>query len=235
MDRFSRRNFLAKGAIGLAVISGGVPVLRSDALPTEANGSRSQVEPLLSREAATIAPPPENLSPTEKNVKGPFHRKGAPFRAKVSPPMSTGDVLVIHGRVWGYDTKKPLTNTVIDIWQADHEGHYDNDGSSDIPPILTSRNRARVITDENGYYEYETIHPGPYQTSPGNWRPSHIHYLVRHPGYKDLVTQLYFRGDPHQDTDSIIKESLIIDLEQVDTANGAYKRGVFDVVLEPSG
>ncbi len=235
MDKFSRRNFLTKGAIGLAVLSGGVPVLRSAALPTEVNGDESQVIALLEQDNVSALTQPENWNPTEDNALGPFHRKGAPYRAKVSAPMSEGAVLVIRGRVWGYDTKKPLKNARIDIWQADHGGHYDNDGSSKTPPILASKNRARVITDENGYYELETIHPGPYQTSPGVWRPSHIHYLVRHPGYEDLITQLYFSGDAHQDTDSIIKQSLIIDLEQVNADNGTYETGVFDIVLEPSG
>ena len=70
-------------------------------------------------------------------------------------------------------------------------------------------------TDENGYYEFETIHPGAYQIGPNSWRPPHIHYLVQHNDYRPLVTQLYFRGDPHQRGDSFIRPSLIIDLREV--------------------
>jgi hypothetical protein len=49
---------------------------------------------------------------------------------------------------------------------------------------------------------------------PKAWRPSHIHYLIAAPGYKPLVTQLFFKGDPHNKTDDFIKESLIIELTQ---------------------
>ena len=28
------------------------------------------------------------------------------------------------------------------------------------------------------------------------WRPSHIHYWIRATGYLELITQLYFQGDP---------------------------------------
>ena len=31
-----------------------------------------------------------------------------------------GDVLVVRGRVWGYDTRRPLPFATLDIWQADH-------------------------------------------------------------------------------------------------------------------
>ena len=71
-------------------------------------------------------------------------------------------------------------------------------------------NRARLMTDENGYYEYETIHPGAYRIGPNAWRPPHIHYWVRKQNYRDLVTQLYFRGDAHQREDQFIRQSLIV-------------------------
>ena len=88
-----------------------------------------------------------------------------------------------------------------------------------------------MLTDENGYYEYETIHPGAYKIGPEAWRPSHIHYLVRQPGYKDLVTQMYFKGDPHNKTDDFIKESLIIEVSKQKVGATAYEVGTFDIVL----
>ncbi|NIP31323.1 MAG: hypothetical protein GTN99_08250, partial [Candidatus Dadabacteria bacterium] len=116
---------------------------------------------------------------------------------KISPPGAKGKILIIRGRVWGYDIKKPLQHTLIDIWQADSEGNYDyGENTQD-----TYYYRSRLITDENGYYEYETIHPGAYKLGKDLWRPPHIHYMVRNEKYKTLITQLYFRGDPHQKDD----------------------------------
>jgi protocatechuate 3,4-dioxygenase beta subunit len=87
------------------------------------------------------------------------------------------------------------------------------------------------MTGENGAYELETIHPGRYQIAPGVWRPSHIHYLVRAPGYKTLVTQLYFNGDPMNAKDQFIKPSLIIALTSEKGDRGSYEHGIFDIVL----
>lgn len=79
-----------------------------------------------------------------------------------------------------------------------------------------------MLTDEEGRYEYETIHPGAYRIGPQTWRPPHIHYLVRAAGYQTLVTQLYFRGDPHQKTDRFIRESLVIDLDTHKRGGGSW-------------
>ena len=95
-------------------------------------------------------------------------------------------------------------------------------------------NRARLRVDETGYYEYESIKPGKYQIGENAWRPPHIHYMVAAPGYKTLVTQLYFSGEAENKTDSFIRPSLIIDLATVKVSRGAFKLGTFDIVLAKS-
>ena len=57
--------------------------------------------------------------------------------------------------------------------------------------------------------------------------------MVRHPGYRQLVTQLYFRGDPHQREDQFIRPSLVIDLAERRVGNATYKAGTFPIVLAP--
>ncbi len=142
--------------------------------------------------------------------------------------------MLITGRVWGVDTRKPLANARLDIWQANAKGRYDNDDPRNPPKKDVFLNRARVVTDETGAYEFETVHPGPYQIGPKEWRPSHIHYLIAAPGYKPLVTQLFFKGDPHNKTDAFIKDSLIIDLATRKIGDAAIEVGTFDVVLAPA-
>src|SRR5262249_53530196 len=109
---------------------------------------------------------PDKSAPTEDNILGPFYRAGAPFRAKITPPLEAGIVLVVSGRVWAFDTKKPLPMAVIDIWQANALGRYDNDDPKNPPSKDVFKNRARLITDETGYYEFETVHPAPYKIGP---------------------------------------------------------------------
>ncbi len=246
MPNFTRRRFLQTG---LAVSAGGI-LTPEVALATETSGDlgtygnfvQQPAQPPPAELAANRArelpipaanPPGANVRATEDNILGPYHRQNAPFRAKVTPPLEPGTVLTIKGRVWGLDTRRPLASTLVDVWQANAQGRYDNDDPNNPPAANLFVHRARVMTDENGYYEYETIHPGAYQIGPRAWRPPHIHYWVRKTGYRDLVTQLYFRGDPHQREDQFIRQSLIIDLREIRTPHGTYKTGVFDIVLAP--
>jgi catechol 1,2-dioxygenase len=232
----SRREFFRGG---LAAAGVGALTLRADALPTLPSGTLDHY-PLFQAMAEVPLPGlapgmlADSVKPTEDNILGPYYREGAPFRAKVTPPLVKGITMLIRGRVWGFDTKKPLTSAVLDIWQADSDGRYDNDDPAKPPAKGVFVNRTRVLTDESGYYEFETIHPGAYKTGPDTWRPSHIHYLVRRTGYTNLVTQLYFKGDKHNATDEFIKASLIIAPEVVKVNGITIETGVFDVVLAPT-
>jgi protocatechuate 3,4-dioxygenase beta subunit len=225
MTRYSRRDFLRggllSGAAGLAVL--GTGILRADAAPTLSTGD--PLSHLLAQR--------ETQAPTEESILGPYYKPGAPFRGKLTPPLAEGTTLVIRGRVWGHDTKKPLPFSRLDLWQADAGGRYDNRGYA---------YRGRVLSDEEGLYEYETVHPGPYPLGRGASRPghihyrvTHIHYRVTHPGYETLVTQLYFRGDRHQKTDPFIKDSLVIELKKKQAPAGTYEEGTFDIVLSRAG
>jgi len=216
-----RRDFLRRGAVGLAAI-GSVLLLREDAVATPSDGS--SVPQVIDAELE------EGAKATEDNIEGPFFRKQAPYRGKVTPPLEPGPVLLISGRVWGLDTRKPLAGATLDIWQANEKGRYDNDDSKNPPKPDVFVNRARLITDEQGRYEYETIHPGSYLNG-SQYRPPHIHYRVTMAKYKTLITQLYFEGDKYQDKDPFIKKSLIIRLEDNKNGDAKYRSGVFDIVL----
>jgi protocatechuate 3,4-dioxygenase beta subunit len=231
MKPYTRRAFLRRGALGLAAFGAGGLTLRAEAAPTQASGGRNEYAAMLKAEAKAGSKPAAPFAPTEKNILGPYHREGAPFRGKVTPPLEPGIVVLISGRVWGHDTRKPLRHAVIDVWQTNAKGHYGIDDPSNPEGKKGFRYRARLITDESGYYEFETVRPGRYKVGLTRWRPAHIHYMVQHPGYKTLVTQLYFKGDPMNEGDPFIKESLIIELEEHRVGEETYKSGVFDIVL----
>ena len=230
----SRRE-LFRGGLAAAGVAG--LTLRADALPTLPSGMLThypEFQVLADAPLPFVAPTellPDKAKPTEDNILGPYYREGAPFRAKVTPPLAKGTPMLIRGRVWGFDTKKPLAGAMLDIWQADADGRYDNDDPNKPPAKGVYVNRVRVLTDETGYYEYETIHPGPYKIAADAWRPAHIHYLVRKAGYTNLITQLYFKGDKFNAKDEFIKPSLIITLEAAKVNGSAIETGVFDVVL----
>jgi len=222
---------------GLATLGASSLVLQAGAQPTPGAGELGGYGQFLAQDRVPPRPAPAvpeaMLKPTEDCILGPYHRPGAPYRAKVTPPLVAGIVMLIRGRVWGADTRKPLAGARLDVWQANHEGRYDNDDPRNPPKADVFVNRARLLADESGAYEFETVHPGAYQIGPQAWRPSHIHYWISHPGYKPLVTQLFFKGDPHNKTDEFIKESLIIDLQKRMVGKASYEFGVFDIVLAP--
>ena len=55
------------------------------------------------------------------------------------------------------------------------------------------------MTDDNGYYFFRTINPGPYpwRNRVNDWRPAHIHFSLSGDAFAQrLITQMYFEGDP---------------------------------------
>src|SRR5262249_48031746 len=132
---------------------------------------------------------------------------------------------------WHFETRRPIAGCLLDLWQADAGGHYDDEDPAHPPPPHTFVNRARTVTNERGFYEFETIYPGPYRMDPITWRSPHIHFLVRAVGAKTLITQLFFEGAPYLDTDPFVKKSLIIPLLERQAPGGLLSTGHFDIVL----
>jgi catechol 1,2-dioxygenase len=113
---------------------------------------------------------------------------------------------------------------LLDVWQADAGGHYDNDGHlGRIEPI---RLRGKLVASSRGEYEIETILPGHYLNGP-QYRPAHVHVKVSAPGHRPLTTQLYFEGDPYNAIDPFIRPELVMKLEDESGGKGAR----FDFVL----
>jgi len=133
-------------------------------------------------------------------------------------------VLVISGRVWAFDTKKPLAGALLDLWQVDHQGRY-SVGNSDF------KNRARLLTAEDGAYEFETIHPVPYQPNPQMWRSPHIHFIAQCNGYQRLISEMFFKDDPKQDVDWLFHPALVVPVERKEINGQPVEFAVFDIVL----
>lgn len=157
---------------------------------------------------------------TLPTVQGPYYKEGAPIKeGKEFVGETEGEKLVVTGKVMSFPDCHPVNGAVLDFWQADSKGKYDN----------TDFNlRGKVISEENGNYTLDTILPGSY--SQGNiTRPAHIHvkaWIPENPGNPSLVSQLYFEGDPNMDI--FVKDPLIM---KIVDKNGT-KFANFDFVLE---
>jgi protocatechuate 3,4-dioxygenase beta subunit len=118
-------------------------------------------------------------APTPRDGEGPFYSPGAPRKTSLVEPGAKGERLVLSGIVQTRDCK-PVPGALLDVWQTDERGEYDNTGF---------RYRGKVVADGEGRYRLETLLPGEY---PG--RPRHIHVKVQAAGGRVLTTQIYF-GD----------------------------------------
>jgi len=149
--------------------------------------------------------------PTASNDEGPFYTPNTPKRASLLEAGMAGEKLVLTGFVLT-PACKPIADAVLDFWQADHEGVYDNTGF---------KLRGHQLSGKDGSFRLETIFPGLY---PGRTR--HIHVKAAAPSGKALTTQIYFPGERFNARDGLFRPDLIATM-----AEGAEKNARFDFVL----
>ena len=109
-----------------------------------------------------------------------------------------GERIIVHGHVLDED-KRPVPDTLVEIWQANACGRYVHNVDQHPAPLDPNFTGAgRVVTDKKGYYKFITVKPGayPWGNHHNAWRPNHIHFSVfGHSFLSRLVTQMYFPGD----------------------------------------
>ncbi|MBE0411035.1 MAG: hypothetical protein IBX69_15045 [Anaerolineales bacterium] len=151
--------------------------------------------------------PPADLTPSM--TEGPFYKTGSPQRISLVDDDVTGSRLNLSGFVLTSDCQ-PVAGVLLDFWQADGLGNYDNSGY---------RLRGHQYTDENGRYYLETVVPGVY---PG--RTPHIHVRVQSPEGSLLITQIFFPDEPSNLTDRIFSPQLVITIteQSVDILKGEF-------------
>ena len=112
---------------------------------------------------------------------------------------ANGERIVLSGRVTD-EEGRPVSNTLIELWQAKAAGRYlHKRDSHDAPLDPHFKGEGRVLTDDDGRYRFLTIRPGayPWGNHRNAWRPAHIHFSLFGNAYAQrLVTQMYFPGDP---------------------------------------
>ena len=215
--------------MGLATVGASGLILRCDAQPTQ-EINRNHADRVLIQMGPTqpVASPTAELKKITPQPYGPFYRTGAPFRGKLSVPGEPGTTFILSGRVWAFDTKRPLPGAVLDFWHVDMQEKYSN-GVSDF------RNRGRLVSSESGYYELESIRPIPYRPNPTGapdfWRCAHYHLVAVCPGYQPLVTEIHFQNDPKRNDPMYRVENAIV-VEDKKLNGTSFQTGVFDIVLE---
>jgi len=180
---------------------------------------------------------------TEATVFGPFHVEGAP-RYELGADIANGARGIpceVRGSVRGL-RGEPVAGAQLDVWQSDEDGLYDVQHAG----IDRAQARGILVTDPEGRYHFRSIlampyaipHDGPVGdllTAMGRhpWRPAHLHFMIKAPGYETLITHVFRSDDPYLDSDAVfgVRQSLIADWKQ--QADGSYLVE-YDFVLNPT-
>jgi len=189
---FLKGSLIIQGAIALA--SAPAAIAQERALrPTPACGDNTQL--------------------TASQTEGPYFKPRSPLRTSLLEPGMVGTRIVVVGWVLTTDCR-PIPRALLDFWQADDRGGYDNAGY---------RLRGHQFTDNGGRCRLETVVPGLY---PGRTR--HVHVKVQAPNQPMLTTQLYFPGESANRSDFIFNPALVLKVEEADAGRVA----TFDFVLK---
>jgi protocatechuate 3,4-dioxygenase beta subunit len=213
--RLSRRRLLQLGlALPLPLVvaacddAGGGQAGPTTAVPSETTTGAA---------TGTLAPTPacdDGDDPTPAQTEGPYFTPNSPRRASLLEAGMGGQRLVIAGTVLATDCR-PVERALLDFWQADDAGEYDNQGY---------RLRGHQFSDTRGAWRLETVVPGRY-----TGRTRHIHVKVQAPDGPVLTTQLYFPGEPDNERDGIFQPELL--LTGVRDSGGVRQAG-FTFVLD---
>lgn len=153
---------------------------------------------------------------TSTSLLGPFFREDAPLLPlgeQISRRDKSEEILV-----WGTVATaagQGIPNAKLMVWQTSSAGAYDlleGDGTA-----IDYRGTFR--TDAQGRYHLRTVRPlgysipmdgpvGDLVRAQGRegYRPAHIHFLISAPGFRELVTALYF-PDRYLETDVVFGAS----------------------------
>ena len=196
---------------------------------------------------------------TSSSVLGPFHIAGAPdlpFGGDLKRDFE-GPVLLARGRITDTDGR-PVEGARLDVWQTAPNGLYSSQDSAQD----TFSFHGIQTTGPDGCYGFTTVKPVSY-TIPTDgpvgdilraagrhpWRPSHLHYLVKAEGFRQLVTEIFPDDDPYLDEDTVfgVRSDLVVTYEECppeEFPNGYQLSGVvrepffcvdFDLRLVPLG
>ena len=185
MAKVSRRGFITSGLIGGLAVTW----------------------PLMAR--AGYLP---NLIPTPSEVKGPFYpiiaQKDKDFDLTIvegRPGVAKGPVIMVEGKVCDTDGS-PVSDASVEIWQANGVGRYNHPHDPNTAPLDPNfQGWAIVPSGSGGGFRFKTIFPGSYPASQDWTRPPHIHFKVAKRGFIELITQMYFPGQPLNKKDLLFR------------------------------
>jgi protocatechuate 3,4-dioxygenase beta subunit len=162
--------------------------------------ARWPAEPLVRRpQTRSELSGPQNLGRRLASVRGDL----AGHAAK----RALGQLIHLRARIVDEDGA-PVVGAMVEVWHCNAAGKYihPND-TNDAPEDPNFYGAARLVAGDSGLVELRTIKPGAYPVpdTGGWWRPPHVHFSVwGRVWLSRLVTQMFFPGEPLNETDYIL-------------------------------
>ena len=149
-----------------------------------------------------------NCKNTPPQSTGPFYKVPSKIfnNDMTNKGKAIGKRIKLYGKI--LDNKcKPITNAILDIWQANSFGKYNHQADlSESRKDNDFYGYMRLLSNEKGEYNFYTILPGSYKVSKDLTRTSHIHFKVTSK-QKQLTTQMYFKGNKMNKKDFLFKNT----------------------------
>jgi protocatechuate 3,4-dioxygenase beta subunit len=160
---------------------------------------------------------------SDSTVLGPFyagHQRELAEGDSILLREEAGEPLAMSGHVTDPEGQ-PVADALIEVWQTAPNQLYDVQDRDQPQGHL----RASFRTSVAGTYRFRTIMPVSYpipDDGPAGqllaamgrhpFRPAHIHFMISAPGYRTLVTHLFFEGDEFLESDAVfgVKRSLVV-------------------------
>jgi protocatechuate 3,4-dioxygenase beta subunit len=184
----------------------------------------------------------EELLRTAAVEEGPFYPDHLPLDTdndlliiNDATTPAIGDVTHLSGRL--LDAKgDPIKNALIEIWQVDSKGVYLRDRPAHQGKFDSNfQGFGRFLTGSTGEYYFRTIKPLPYERRPAG----HVHFAVKVKGREKWTTQLFVKGAPGNNVDTIYqsikdpkaRESVTVDFVPVKSSRVGELAARFDMVM----
>jgi hydroxyquinol 1,2-dioxygenase len=167
---------------------------------------------------------------TEATVLGPFFVDGAP-EFQNGDDVSNGALgapCFVQGQIRGVNGE-PVADASIDVWQSDEDGFYDVQKTTDNVGNMVHSARGKLRTQADGRFHFRSIlaeaYPIPHDGPVGGmldalgrhpWRPAHLHFWIKAPGYDTLITHVFRDGDQYLDSDAVfgVRSNLVVEWVQ---------------------
>ena len=178
-----------------------------------AAGSLLTIDPSIAEAPLALTPAcHDGDAATLAQTEGPYFKSSSPERIELIEEGMAGQPIELAGFVMTRGCK-PVAGALLEFWQADDQGRYDNSGF---------RLRGHQFSDAEGRYRLRSIVPGAYVG-----RTRHVHVKVQPRGGAVLTTQLYFPGEALNRKDGLFRKELLVRTAK----NAGWLAARFDFVV----